>query len=55
MYKCVSRFWRDESGSVAIEYGLILSLITVLLIGSMVAIGGSVNSFYTNALDGLLR
>jgi pilus assembly protein Flp/PilA len=33
------RFWRDESGVTAIEYGLIAALIAVVIIASVTTIG----------------
>lgn len=37
----VSRFLRDESGATAIEYGLIAAGISVVIIASVQAVGGS--------------
>lgn len=37
----VSRFLRDESGATAIEYGLIAAGISVVIIGAVQAVGGS--------------
>ena len=39
-----SRFVRDESGATAIEYGLIASLIAVVIIGVLTSVGGSLNT-----------
>ena len=33
-----SKFYRDESGATAIEYGIIVGLITIVLIASMVLV-----------------
>jgi len=35
----ISRFFRDESGATAIEYGLIAALIAVVIIGGVSAVG----------------
>ena len=35
----VSRFLKDESGATAIEYGLIASLIAVVIIGAVTSVG----------------
>ena len=37
----VSRWWRDESGVTAIEYGLLAALIAVVCIGAFNATGTS--------------
>lgn len=34
-----SRFWRDESGATAIEYGLIAALISIACVAAFVALG----------------
>ena len=38
---CAKRFQRDESGATAIEYGLIMGLMAVALIGAIGATGSS--------------
>ena len=38
-----SRFVRDESGATAIEYGLIASLIAVVIIAVLGSIGSNLN------------
>lgn len=37
----LKRFLKDETGSTAIEYGLIATFIAVAIIGSLSAIGNS--------------
>lgn len=39
MVKFVKRFWKEEEGVTAIEYGLIAALIAVVIIGSVSAVG----------------
>ena len=39
--ECAKRLQRDESGATAIEYGLIMSLMAVALIGAIGATGAS--------------
>jgi pilus assembly protein Flp/PilA len=46
--KLVARFFKNESGATAIEYGLIAALISVAIIGGATAVGGGVNSTFTN-------
>lgn len=46
----LSRFFREETGATAIEYGLIAALIAVVIIGAVGAIGtGLTNTFTTVA------
>jgi pilus assembly protein Flp/PilA len=44
---------RDEQGATAIEYGLIAALIAVAAITAMTALGGSLNTTFTNVSDTL--
>lgn len=37
----IRRFTRDQSGATALEYGLILALISIAIIVAAIAIGGS--------------
>jgi len=39
MSKFVTRFVKDESGATAIEYGLIVALIAVVIIGAVTTLG----------------
>ncbi|EHK73953.1 Flp family type IVb pilin [Sinorhizobium meliloti] len=43
-----ARLMKDESGATAIEYGLIAALISVALIGGAQALGGKLNTQFTN-------
>lgn len=47
MSKFVTRFLKDESGATAIEYGLIVALIAVVIIAAVTAIGGTLNETFT--------
>lgn len=47
----LKRFWADESGSTAIEYGLIAALIAVAIIGSLSAVGNSSTVKMENIAD----
>ncbi|MGO4565794.1 Flp family type IVb pilin [Rhizobium sp. 2YAF20] len=48
MTKLFTRFLKDESGATAIEYGLIAALISVALITGATAIGGALNTTFSN-------
>jgi pilus assembly protein Flp/PilA len=42
------RFVKDESGATAIEYGLIASLVGVAIIVGATALGGKLNTAFTD-------
>jgi pilus assembly protein Flp/PilA len=47
MTKIFARFFKDESGATAIEYGLIAALISVALITGASTLGNSLNTTFT--------
>jgi pilus assembly protein Flp/PilA len=47
MTKFLSRFARNESGATAVEYGLIIALISVVIIGAAGALGSALNTKFT--------
>lgn len=49
MSKFVTRFLKDESGATAIEYGLIVALIAVVIATIVTTLGGSLKTTFTNA------
>jgi pilus assembly protein Flp/PilA len=44
----IKRFVRDESGATAIEYGLIVALIAVVIIVAVSAVGNSLGSNFNS-------
>ncbi|MBW2135848.1 MAG: Flp family type IVb pilin [Deltaproteobacteria bacterium] len=44
----IKKFFKDESGVTAIEYGLIAALIAVAIIVAVTAVGTSLNTIFTN-------
>jgi pilus assembly protein Flp/PilA len=46
--KVLQRFFRDESGATAIEYGLIAALIAVVIITAVTKVGGNLSNQFTN-------
>ena len=44
-----SEFIRDERGVTAIEYGLVASIISITIIGSLTYFGERVNTFLASA------
>jgi len=47
----LSGFGRDESGATAIEYGLILSLIFLVILGALQAFGATGSGIFNAAMD----
>ena len=48
MSKFVTRFVKDESGATAIEYGLIVALIAVVIITAVTTLGTKLSGTFTN-------
>ena len=48
-----ARFFKDESGATAIEYGLIAALVSVAIIGILGTLGDNLTSTFTTVSDGL--
>jgi pilus assembly protein Flp/PilA len=49
MSKFVTRFLKDESGATAIEYGLIIALIAVIIVAAFATLGDSVEAAFGKA------
>lgn len=47
MNTLLTRFAKDESGATAIEYGLIAGLISVVIIGAVTTLGGTLDTVFT--------
>lgn len=43
----IKAFLNDESGATAIEYGLIAGLVAVAIIAALTALGGSLDSLFS--------
>jgi pilus assembly protein Flp/PilA len=48
MRKFLNKFRKDEAGATAIEYALIAALIAVGIIGGATALGGKINTQFTD-------
>ena len=44
----VRRLINDESGATAVEYGLIAALVAVAIIAALTALGGSLDTLFSN-------
>lgn len=49
MISRIGAFLRDEEGQGMVEYGLIVGLISVMLIGGLIAMKGSLSSIFGTA------
>ena len=47
------KFFKDETGATAIEYGLIAALISVAAVAALQAIGGSLGNVWNAAKNAL--
>lgn len=48
MQMAIKRFWADEEGVTAIEYGLIAALIAVVIIASVKLVGSQLNLTFSH-------
>ena len=48
MIKQINKFLREEEGASAVEYGLIVGLIAVVIVGVLTTTGGSLTTLFTN-------
>jgi pilus assembly protein Flp/PilA len=46
-------FINDENGATAIEYGLIAALISVVIIGALVTLGGNLSNTFSSVANSL--
>ena len=48
MMKKIMRFFKDEEGATAVEYGIMLSAIAAVIIATVYLVGGKVLASFTN-------
>ena len=53
MRRFLSRFLRDESGATAIEYGMILALMFLVILGALQAFGGTGSGIFNTAMTAI--
>ena len=46
-------FLRDEGGTTAIEYAMIASGVSIVIVGTVATLGTAVKGFYTSVADAL--
>ncbi|MCP5368609.1 MAG: Flp family type IVb pilin [Hyphomicrobiales bacterium] len=47
-FETLTKFFSDDSGATAIEYGLIAALVSVAAIGALKGMGGSLEQMFTS-------
>jgi pilus assembly protein Flp/PilA len=47
----IKKFFKDESGAAAVEYGLLVALIAVAIIVAVRTLGTNLSTTFTNAGD----
>ena len=53
MHKLIARFLRDEAGATALEYGLIIALIFLVILSALTAFGGTSSGIFNLAMNTL--
>ena len=51
MKRFLNRFRRDERGATAIEYGLIIALIFLVILSALTAFGGTSSGIFNSAMN----
>jgi len=51
MTRAIQRFWMDESGATAIEYGLIAAVLSVIIVGGSGSIKQALHDTIMGASD----
>ncbi|MBM4274760.1 MAG: Flp family type IVb pilin [Deltaproteobacteria bacterium] len=49
----IKKFFKDETGASAVEYGLLVALIAVVIITAVTNLGTAVNSKFQEAADAI--
>lgn len=55
MKSAFQRFWNDERGATAIEYGLIAALISVAIISAATTLGTNVNATFRKVANNVAK
>ncbi|PRA78911.1 Flp family type IVb pilin [Ochrobactrum sp. MYb29] len=55
MRTILAKFWNDESGATAIEYGLIAGLISVVIISAATALGGQITKTFESITEAMTK
>ena len=55
MLPAAKRFWNDQSGATAIEYGLIAALISVAIISAATTLGSNVSATFKKVANNVAK
>jgi pilus assembly protein Flp/PilA len=47
------RFFKDEEGATAVEYGLLVALIAAVIVGTVGILGGQINTAFNTVVTAL--
>ena len=50
----IKNFFKDESGASAVEYGLLVALISVVIIAAVTLVGGNLTTVFNDAAGHLV-
>jgi pilus assembly protein Flp/PilA len=53
MKTMIQKFFREEEGATAVEYGLLVALIAVAIVGTVTALGTSLSGLF-GSVDGTI-
>ncbi len=51
--KMIKDFFKDEAGASAVEYGLLVALIAVVIIGAVSMLGTTISTMFTSVSNSL--
>ena len=49
----IGNLWQDESGASAVEYGLLVALIAVVIIGAVTTLGKTISNMFTSVSNAI--
>jgi len=53
MRRLIARFVQDRSGATALEYGIIMALMFLVMLGALSAFGGTGSGIFNRAMDAI--
>ena len=53
--KKLMRFFKDEDGVTAVEYGIMVALVAMAIVVTVTSMGGSLNTLFTKVNDELAK
>ena len=55
MIRLLARLWRNTRGATAIEYGLLIALVAIVIVVGVQNLGSAVRNSYTNTANGFSK